>query len=61
MIESELERFYDNMVEKNLIEYYLHNKSYTVPGIMKYTVLDEQTQETDNGIIPTPFDDDSLY
>ena len=58
MTESKLEKFY-NMVEKNLIEYHQRNGSYSVPGIMEISVLVDQTQETDNGIIPTPSEDDS--
>ena len=47
------------MVEKNLIEYHQRNGSYSVPRITKVSVLVDQTQETDNGIIPTPSENDS--
>ena len=54
LTESELENFSDNIVDKMIIEYHQHSKSYTVPDFTGDTALAEQAQDNDEDATQTP-------
>ena len=57
LAENELENVIDNMMIKTIIEYHQRNKSYTVYDFTDDTVLAEQTQDTDENVTQTPYQD----
>ena len=58
---NELDNLVGNMVDKTIIEYHQHNKSYTVPDFTDDTILAEHTQDTDEDATQTPSQEKENY